>query len=132
MVHRLDVTQSRYASANRSIDSGAHVAKSVLIAYSSPTSAAEEDAFNDWYDNTHIDQVRAGVPGITTVSRYRVFDPAGVGGVPRYVAIYEIDEDDVSAAAAALGAAAATGKLDPTTTMDVTTDPPVLVFGQGV
>lgn len=108
------------------------MAKSVLIAYSSPSSSADEGAFNDWYENTHVGQVRAAVPGITVVSRYRVFDPASASGVSRYVAIYEIDSDDVAAAAAALGAAGATGKFDATTTMDVDVSPPVLVFAQAV
>lgn len=109
-----------------------HVAKSVLIAYSSPASAADEEAFNNWYENTHIDQVRAAVPGIAVVSRYRVFDPAAESDVPRYIAIYEIDSDDVAAAAVALGEAGAAGKFDATSTMDVAANPPVLVFAHAV
>ncbi|MGX7680156.1 hypothetical protein ACSMXN_14790 [Jatrophihabitans sp. DSM 45814] len=108
------------------------MAKAVLIAYSSPTSPEEEPAFHDWYENTHIGQVRAAVPSITDVTRYRVVDPTGASQDVRFVAIYEMDSSDVAADAAALGAAGKGGKLDPTNTMDVTSNPPALVWAQGL
>jgi hypothetical protein len=108
------------------------MAKAILIASSSPTSPEQEAEFNDWYENTHIGQVRAAVPSITNVSRYRSVDPTGASDEVRYIAIYEMDSDNVAADAALLGAAAQSGKLDPTTTMDVAVNPPVLVFAQGV
>jgi hypothetical protein len=107
------------------------MARAILIAYSSPV-AGQEDAFNDWYQNTHIGQVRTAVPSITEVSRYRTVDPTGKSDEIRYIATYEMDTDDVAAAAGLLGAAGQGGKLDPTDTMDVAVNPPVLVWAQGV
>jgi hypothetical protein len=107
------------------------MARAILIAYSSPV-PDQEQAFNDWYANTHIPQVRAAVPSITEVSRYRTVDPTGQSDEVRYITTYEMDTDDVASAAGLLGGAMQDGKLDPTDTMDVTVNPPVLVWAQGV
>jgi hypothetical protein len=81
-----------------------------------------------WYDGTHVPQVRAAIPAITAVRRYRVADVPGVGApvAHRYVAVYEMDTDDVAGAMAALGAASTGGRIEMTATMDVTANPPVL------
>jgi hypothetical protein len=104
------------------------MAKSVLIAYSTPNEGREQD-FNDWYENKHIGQVREAVPAITTVTRYRTVDPTGKSNAIRYVAVYEID-GPAGEAAAQLGAAGQAGRLDPTDTMDVTSNPPQLVWAE--
>lgn len=100
----------------------------LLLAWSSPTSADVLDEYNAWYTETHIPQVREAIPAITRVTRHRLTDPVTGEGqpLPRYLAIYEIDGDDVPAAAAALGKAAAEGRLDQTDTMNVTDAPSVL------
>lgn len=110
------------------------MAKAVLIAFSSPASADDEARFNDWYDSTHIPQVRAAIPSISRVARYRTVDPAAGPDAPagpaRYITVYEIDGADAAAAAAALGAAGQAGRLDQTATIDVSANPPVLVWGE--
>jgi len=108
------------------------MAKATLIAMSSPTGPEQEDDFNDWYENTHIPQLREAIPSISNVTRYREVDPTGVSQTIRYVAVYELDTDDVAAAAGQLGAAGQGGKLDLTTTMDMTSNPPVLIWARGV
>lgn len=50
-----------------------------------------EAAFNDVYDREHIPNLLK-VPGILSAVRYRT----ETEGVPRYVAIYEMDRPDVS------------------------------------
>jgi hypothetical protein len=104
------------------------MAKSMFMAWASPVDDASDGEFNAWYDGTHVAQVRAAIPAITAVRRYRVADVPGVGGAPahRYLAVYEMDTDDVAGAMAALGAAGAEGRLDMTATMDTTANPPVL------
>ncbi|HEV2358366.1 MAG TPA: hypothetical protein VGZ23_12275 [bacterium] len=49
-----------------------------------------EAAFNDVYDREHIPALLK-VPGILSAARYRTDTP----GVPRYVALYEMDRPDV-------------------------------------
>jgi hypothetical protein len=102
------------------------MAKGLFLAWSSPVDDASDDAFNSWYDNTHLPQVRAAVPSITAVHRYRTADlPGGQQPPYRYLAVYELDTSDMAAAAAALSAAAAEGRMDMTTTMDRTVPPAI-------
>ena len=111
------------------------MAKAMLLAWSNPVDEASDGEFNAWYDDTHVPQVRATIPAITAVQRYRQADlpaEAGASSVHRYLAVYEMDTDDVAGAIAALGAAVAAGQLDLTTTMDLTTNPPVLHWYQAV
>jgi hypothetical protein len=103
------------------------MAKTLFLAWSSPTSDETDAEFNDWYLNTHVPQVRAAIPSITAVHRYRTADlPGGQQPAHRYLAVYELDTDDVPAAAAALGVAAQQGNFDPTDTIDLKTAPPTV------
>ncbi len=99
--------------------------RSLLLAWSSPVTGREAD-FDEWYDSTHIPQVRAALPEVREVDRYRLVDP-GVSGEPvRYLAVYQLDTDDVATAAGALGEAATTGAIDMSDALDTTAAPPVL------
>jgi EthD domain len=103
------------------------MAKTLFLAWSSPTSDETDAAFNDWYENTHIPQVRAAIPSITSVHRYRTADlPGGQQPKQRYLAVYELDTEDIPTAAAALGHAAEQGKIDFTDTIDLTDVPPAM------
>jgi hypothetical protein len=108
------------------------MAKALLMAWSSPVDEASDAEYVSWYEGTHIPQVRAAIPAVSAVHRYRAADVPASTGRPahRYLAVYELDTDDVASAMAALGAAAAGGRLDPTPTMDTTVNPPVLQWYQ--
>lgn len=101
------------------------MAKSILLASSSPASVADDEEFGRWYDEVHIPDVRAAIPAITTVGRYKVL---AADALPRYVAIYEIDDADAAGAAAALQGAVGEGRVTMTETMNVTDHPPVVEF----
>jgi hypothetical protein len=97
----------------------------MLLAWSSPVDEASAEEFHQWYEGTHVPEVRAAVPGIVDVRRYSLNDLTAEGQpATRFLAIYEIKTDDLGGAAAALGAAA--GRFTPTTTMDYAGEPPVL------
>jgi hypothetical protein len=100
--------------------------KALMLAWSSPgsDSAAGRAAFDTWYDTTHIPQIRAAVGSITGVSRFRLVDPESGQPENRYLAVYELDEADIPAAAAALGAAAAAGRIQLTPAIDLGANPP--------
>lgn len=100
------------------------VARALMLAWSSPASPGQAGEFEDWYDHTHIPQIRAAVPSITAVARYELVDPESPGRSNRYLAVYELDTDDIPAAAAALADSAAGGRMDMTTAMNVTDNPP--------
>jgi hypothetical protein len=53
-----------------------------------------ENEFNQWYDQVHLAEVLA-VPGFVGAQRFVVADTAGEHR--RYVAIYEVDSDDITA-----------------------------------
>jgi hypothetical protein len=73
--------------------------------------AGEDQAFNEWYDNVHLDDVLS-VPGIVAARRF-VAVPSVHGELPdaRYVAIYEIEAEDLDAVQQALSRAAATMEI---------------------
>lgn len=77
----------------------------ILLVQSDPAEGREDD-FNTWYDDEHLPAVLE-VPGFTAARRF-VAAPGVHGEQPkrRYLAIYEIETDDLAGALAALGAAA--------------------------
>ncbi|MBT2275325.1 DUF4286 family protein [Rhodococcus qingshengii] len=101
------------------------MAKSLLLAWSSPTSPESQQEFDEWYDNTHVPQIREAVPAITGATRYRLSDPEGTD-TSRFLAVYEVDDADVSRAGSLLMDAVKAGRIGFTTTMDMTGNPPVM------
>jgi hypothetical protein len=98
----------------------------LLLAWSSPVDDSSAEEFHRWYEEVHVPEVRAAVPGIVDVRRYALTDVSGGDPVNRFLAVYEIKTDDLAGAAAALGAASAGGQLTPTQSMDYAGAPPVL------
>ena len=71
-----------------------------------------DDQFNDWYTNRHIPDVLA-IPGIVSASRYEL---AGTQRMTppwpyRYLAIYDIETDDLDWVAAEIGRRAGTDAM---------------------
>ena len=68
------------------------MAKGLFIAWISPSDSESNAELNSWYDNTHIPEVRAAIPSIAAVHRYRTADlPGGQQPRHRYLAVYEMD-----------------------------------------
>ena len=61
--------------------------------------AARENEFNDWYTNIHLPDVLE-TPGFVGARRYQIKEPAE--GKAKFLALYEIEADDVDKALAAL------------------------------
>lgn len=59
---------------------------------------AREDEFKDWYDNVHIPDVLE-TEGYLTAARYEITE--AVEGQGKYVAVYEIETEDLDAMMAA-------------------------------
>lgn len=81
------------------------MSKHVLLVFTNPQ-PGQEDEFNSWYDRVHVPDV-LGVAGFTAAQRF-VAGTGMRGEEPqhRYLAIYEIEEEDLPAALAALKQAA--------------------------
>lgn len=72
--------------------------------------AGQEDAYNDWYQHTHLQQI-VSLPGFVSAQRFKLrVNMRGDGAYP-YAAIYEIETEDVDQAYAALEKAAGEGSL---------------------
>jgi hypothetical protein len=80
------------------------MARHVFVVFSEPAEG-QEDEYNDWYSNTHIHDLLK-IPGLVRASRYvlseNVVTPTGPNASPaapsgqKYLALYEIEADDVS------------------------------------
>lgn len=70
-----------------------------------------EDEFNDWYTNVHIPEMLS-VPGFVAARRYRLVEDAPLNAgtaKPKYLAVYEMEADDLSTPVAEMRARAAAG-----------------------
>ncbi len=87
--------------------------QAVLVVQTNPVSSEQEDAFNSWYDRVHVPDVLK-LPGFVAARRYRISDVqlAGSGGDHRYLALYELETDDLVAARDALVKAASDGSME--------------------
>jgi hypothetical protein len=78
------------------------------------TNAVEgkDKEFNDWYQNTHLKQI-VSIKSFAQAQRFR-FQTSIIPGAPdpaRYMAIYDIETDDINAALGAMGELAASGRM---------------------
>jgi hypothetical protein len=99
--------------------------KSALLAWASPV-PDRTDEFVDWYENVHVPEVRAAIPSIVKVTRYRLVDPSEPKRPARFLTIYALGEVDAAEAAQSLGQAVAAGSLRPSGAMDLAGAPPVM------
>jgi hypothetical protein len=70
--------------------------------------AGQEDEYNNWYTNRHLDDV-VGLEGFAAAQRFRFIDPDRDSDEPaptRYLAIYDVSEDQIEQAKESLAAAA--------------------------
>ena len=96
--------------------------KGIMVVQSRPVDPAREDEFNDWYSNTHLPEILA-VPGFLSARRYKVHDAAA--GESAYLAIYEIDAEDLTDPVNELRARSAAGQTHASDALQ--TDPPPVV-----
>jgi hypothetical protein len=79
--------------------------KAILVVQTNPVSPAAEDQFNAWYTERHIHDV-VGVPGFASATRYVLSETRVRDDVEpprqRYLAIYEVEADDLADASTAL------------------------------
>ena len=97
------------------------MARGVYVVRTRPVSAAREAEFNDWYDGTHTPELLA-VPGFVSARRYR---RVGDDGAPEYLAVYEIEADDLAAPVEELRRRSAAGETTASDALQL--DPPPVV-----
>jgi hypothetical protein len=78
--------------------------KSVLLTFSGVADPSRLEEFREWYDTIHLKEV-VETPGFVSARRLESSDtqrPSVVGEVPGYLAIYELDTDDLPGAMQAM------------------------------
>ena len=87
------------------------MAKHVFVVLTNATPGKEE-AFNDWYTNQHIPDVLA-IPGVVAAQRFTLSaDQRAAPPHPyKYLALYEIETDDLKAVLATLNERAGTSAM---------------------
>jgi|SRR6478609_4784138 hypothetical protein len=78
-----------------------------MLVYTNPTSEADLDAFNEWYDTVHIPEVIEKVDGVTGAERFLTTG----SGRYRSLAVYDLDAEDPSSIPATLGRLMQSGQL---------------------
>ncbi|MDT3441418.1 MULTISPECIES: DUF4286 family protein [unclassified Pseudofrankia] len=89
------------------------MAKGIMLVQASPASPEVEDEFNRWYDEDHLPDLLT-IPGFVAARRFRLREGGHVRaaeGTPRYLAIYEIEADDLDAALRAMRTRPDRGKV---------------------
>lgn len=72
------------------------MAKGVLVVETRPASPDQAEAYHRWYNETHIPEI-LGVPGFVSARRLE-----SLGDDGGFIAIYEIEADDLDEVRAAL------------------------------
>ena len=87
------------------------MARGILLVLSKPKSPEVDQDYNDWYDNVHLPEILA-LAGFKSARRFSMSDSqlASQGGYAsvstrfpsHYVAVYEVEADDVNTAVQSL------------------------------
>ena len=101
------------------------MAKGILVVNSGPAAAGRDQEYNDWYNNVHLVDVLK-VAGFNAAARYKKVD-AEADPQP-YLAIYEVEADDLQGAFAALGAAAASGDMPVSDVLGMDPPPTLAIY----
>ena len=104
----------------------------VMITISSLASEDTEASFNHWYDAVHVPEVRAAVPAIVRVTRYRLVDLADRGPSAQFVAIYESDSENIREDAAQLVRAMRDGRITPRPAAGTPGPATTLILGEDI
>jgi hypothetical protein len=96
--------------------------KALMVVGANPTDAARETEFNEWHTETHLDDVLK-VAGFITARRYSRSDARPMVGTEaspfRYLAIYDVESDDLEQSGRDLQAALDSGAIPLSETFDL-------------
>jgi hypothetical protein len=98
------------ATAGWTADEEAEMPRGVLMVFGDASAPEREEEFNRWYDDHHLGDL-LGVPGFCAAARYRRIPGRGgrAAGPPfdqRYLSVYELEGEDLTAVQDTLAAEA--------------------------
>jgi hypothetical protein len=85
------------------------VPKGLMLVQSVPSDPAREDEYNDWYSRKHMPELLE-IPGIVSARRYKLVGRRDQA--PSYLAVYELDADDVRSPLRELGGRVSSGVIE--------------------
>jgi len=89
----------------------------LFVVFTAPKPGREDD-YNDWYDGRHL-QDTVNVPGFVSGERFVLADVESTQiGLPKYLALYEIEADDIAEVPRALAEARAAGIMPSSDALD--------------
>jgi len=94
--------------------------RGIMYVESHPASPEQAEAFHEWYEGTHLKEMTS-IEGVVSARRFAV-----LGDDRTYIAIYELDTDDIAAVQARIRDAAKAGLMS--APVGVRTDPPPRVM----
>jgi hypothetical protein len=89
-----------------------------LVVLSNPV-AGREDEYNRWYSEQHLQDVLR-IPGFVAAQRFRIADDSGAAP-HRYLALYELETNDLATALGELGKRAGTPAMPISEALDTAT-----------
>jgi hypothetical protein len=102
--------------------------KAIMLVQSKPSHPDREDEYNDWYSNTHIPEVCA-VDGIVSARRYKANSATPIGpDVNPYVAVYELEADDLGGVIRDLASRAMDGRMKMSGAMEMDPPPSMVIY----
>jgi phage/plasmid-associated DNA primase len=99
------------------------MARFSLVVYSNPVKGREQE-YNDWYSNQHLSDLLA-IPGVVAARRFKL-SGTQIGEVAQtyqYLAIYDVEADDVATFIKEMTARTASGAIPVTTAMSPQVSP---------
>lgn len=98
------------------------MANNIFVVFTNPVEG-DEDAYNDWYTNTHLPDVLK-IPGVKSAARYKLADIQMVDQDCkfRYLAIYDLDTDDLTSVRDEIVARIGTDRMQASAAMSTTRD----------
>jgi hypothetical protein len=104
------------------------VAKGIMVVESAPADSERDGEFNEWYSGTHIPEI-SSIPGFVAARRYRVREADRARSTKAsYLAIYELEADDLGQPLAELAARSADGRMTSSDALQLTPPPVVTVY----
>jgi hypothetical protein len=105
--------RARRGGVDVNAESDTDMAKGKFIVFNEPESTELDAEYNAWYADTHLPQLLESCPSITAATRLKLVpgQENTLPGAPNYLAIYDIDADDLMTARAEMASAVQAGKV---------------------
>jgi len=99
-----------------------------MVVESGPADAEREAEYNEWYSGTHIPEI-SSIPGFVSARRYKIREADRDRSTKAsYLAIYELEADDIGQPLAELATRSAAGRMGRSDALGVSPPPVVTVY----